>query len=422
MTNRTELLPGVFLQTVQTDKFKTGCISLNFLRPLCREEASLNALLPSVLLRGTESVPDIRRISMLLDELYGATVGTLIRKKGEVHTWGFYADFIEDDYAPGGEAVFARICGFLRELLFAPVLENGIFPEDFVESEKINLCNTLAAEINDKRSYATIRLIRTMCEGEKNAIPRLGEREAVEQITPQSLFDHYRKVLETSRVEILYMGRKSREEAEQLIRGIVAGLPRGPLAGIGTKVVRAAASIRETEEAMDVTQGKLSMGFRTGCTCADPEYPALMVMNAVFGGGVSSKLFRNVREKLQLCYYASSALEKYKGLMVVSSGIDFENFAVARDEILRQLDHCRAGEITGEELEKARQYLIFAFRASKDRPGSMDEFYLGQAIVGKTETVDDLIDALQKVTMEAVVAAANRITLDTVYFLKGVEE
>ena len=422
MTERIELLPGVFLQTMQTDKFKTGCISVNFLRPLCREEASLNALLPSVLLRGTESRPDIREISLLLDELYGATVGTLIRKKGEVHSWGFYADFIEDAYALDGEAVFAEICRFLRELLFAPVLENGVFLESFVESEKVNLCNTLAAEINDKRSYATIRMMRTMCENERQAIPRLGEREIVEQITPQSLYAHFEKVLATSRVEILYMGRKSGEEAAELIRGMIEGLPRKELTEVGTDVIRSAAEVRELEERMEVTQGKLSMGFRTGCTCADPEYPALLLLNAVYGGAVSSKLFRNVREKLQLCYYASSSIEKYKGLMVVSSGIDFENYEVAKNEILHQLEDCRSGNITEEELEKARQRLISGFRSLKDRPGSQDEFYFSQAIIGKNGTVDSLIAQLREVTMEQVVAAARKITLDTVYFLKGVTD
>lgn len=418
---RTELMPGVHLQTVQTNKFKTGCISINFLRPLCREEASLNALLPSVLLRGTERYPDIRKISMLLDELYGATVGTLIRKKGEVQTWGFYADFIEDEYAADGEAVFAEICGFLRELLFAPVTENGLLHPQFVESEKINLCNTLASEINDKRSYAMIRMLRAMCAGENHAVARLGERERVEGITPQALTEHFKTVLATSRVEILYMGRKSREEAERLIRGIVRDLPRRTLTATETRVIRRAAEVRTVTEQMDVTQGKLTMGFRTGCTCADAEYPALLLMNTVFGGGVSGKLFRHVRERLQLCYYASSAVEKYKGLMVVSSGVDFCNCEVAKEEILRQLEACRNGEITAEELEQARQYLISSLRSAKDRPGSLDEFYLGQAIVGQTGSPDDLIEALRQVTGDAVAAAARGITLDTVYFLKGVE-
>ena len=421
MNQRIELLPGVYLRAVQTEKFKTGCLSISFLRPLCREEAAKNALLPSVLLRGTKAHPDIMRISTLLDELYGAGVGTLVRKKGEVQTWGFYADFIEDAYTLDGENVFAEVCGFLRELLLEPVTEQGAFCRDFVEGEKVNLCNSIAAEINDKRSYAVLRLLRTMCRDERYAVSRLGDRESAEAVTPEDLFAHYQRTLASSRVELFYMGRKPLREVERQVRAMLAGLPRAALDPIGTEVVERAGSVRTVDERMDVTQGKLSLGFRTGCVGSDGDYAALFLLNAVYGGAVTSKLFQNVRERLSLCYYASSSLERLKGLMVVSSGIEFENYEVAKAEILRQLEDCREGKITDEELESARAYLISALRASMDRPGGLDDFYLGQAIAGLTETMEDRIEALRRVTKDEVAAAARKLTLDTVYFLKGVE-
>ena len=82
MTTRLELLPDVYLTAVQTSRFKTACFSLSFLRPLRQEEAGMNALLPSVLLRGSESAPSIRAIADRLDALCGASVGSLVRKKG----------------------------------------------------------------------------------------------------------------------------------------------------------------------------------------------------------------------------------------------------------------------------------------------------------------------------------------------------
>lgn len=422
MNKRMKLLPGVYLRAVQTDKFKTGCMSINFLRPLCREEAAKNALLPAVLLRGTRNYPDIMHISKMLDELYGATVGTLVRKKGEVHSWGFYADFIEDKYTLNGENVFASVCAFLRELLFDPVMEQGVFARRFVEGEKVNLVNTIAAEINDKRTYAVVRLLRTMCADEQSAVPRLGDRESAEAITPESLWEHYRDVLGTSPVELFYMGSKAPEEVAQIMMQMLEGLPRRDPVQVHTEIIRQAGTVKEIAEAMDVTQGKLSIGFRTGCTCQDPEYPALQLLNAVYGSGVTSKLFQNVREKMSLCYYASSSMEKYKGLMVVSSGIEFDKYEVAKQEILRQLEDCRQGNITRDELEQARTYLISAYRIAKDRPGSLDDFYLGQMIAGLDETMDDQIEALRRVTLDDVVAAARRITLDTIYFLKGAEE
>ena len=118
MNDRIEILPDVFLTSVQTDKFKTGCFSINFLRPMARSEASQNALIPSVLLRGSERYPDICSISARLDELYGASVGTLVRKKGEVQLVGLFADFIEDALAgrcSGRFWTLRRSCSCIRD-------------------------------------------------------------------------------------------------------------------------------------------------------------------------------------------------------------------------------------------------------------------------------------------------------------------
>ena len=160
--------------------------------------------------------------------------------------------------------------------------------------------------------------------------------------------------------------------------------------------------------------------MRTGITASDPDYPALVLLNSVYGSGVTSKLFVNVREKRSLCYYASSAVEKFKGLMIVSSGISFDQYETARDAILAELDACRRGEITPEELESARRSLISAVRAGLDTPAALDDWYIGMSI----EPCDDPETMLQKLpalTVEDVVRAARRITTDTIYFLKGDE-
>ena len=160
MTKRTELFPGVWLNTVRTDRFKTGCFSINLLRPLTMEDASPNALLPSVLLRGCGSYPDMQAISTRLDELYGASVGTLVRKKGEVQTVGLYADFLEDNYA-GGEPLFREVLDFVRQLIFDPCMEQVGFVSDYVDGERLNLSNAIASRINEKRAYAVSRLLKT---------------------------------------------------------------------------------------------------------------------------------------------------------------------------------------------------------------------------------------------------------------------
>lgn len=419
MNHRTEILPGVYLTAVQSDKFKTGCFSLNLLRPMKKEEAAANALIPSVLLRGSESCPDIASISAKLDELYGASVGTLVRKKGEVQLVGFYCDYVQDEYVD--EPVFAPVMAFLVELLLNPRLENGAFPEAVVDSEKLNLENAMLSRINDKRTYAASQLIRTMCAGQPYGIPRIGEPDDLTEITAKSLYAHYRDLLATSRVELFYMGSLSPEAVTKVLQTVLADLPRAEaFVPVGTTPAPAARPVQEKTERLDVTQGKLSLGFFTDITAKDPRYPALVLAATVFGGGATSKLFTNVREKMSLCYYASASFEKFKGVLSVSSGVEFSKLETAKTEILRQLEACKAGDITDDELESARGYLVSDLKIAMDSPGRLDDYYMGQILLEQDGTMQDLASAIARVTKQEAAEAIQALRLDTIYALEGV--
>lgn len=419
MNHRTEILPGVYLTAVQSDKFKTGCFSLNLLRPMKKEEAAANALIPSVLLRGSETCPDIASISAKLDELYGASVGTLVRKKGEVQLVGFYCDYVQDEYVD--EPVFAPLMAFLAELLLNPRLENGAFPEAVVDSEKLNLENAMLSRINDKRTYAASQLIRTMCAGQPYGIPRIGDPDDLTEITAKSLYAHYRDLLATSRVELFYMGSLSPEAVTKVLQTVLADLPRAEaFVPVGTTPAPAARPVQEKTERLDVTQGKLSLGFFTDITAKDPHYPALVLAATVFGGGATSKLFTNVREKMSLCYYASASFEKFKGVLSVSSGVEFSKLETAKTEILRQLEACKAGDITDDELESARGYLVSDLKIAMDSPGRLDDYYMGQILLEQDGTMQDLASAIARVTKQEAAEAIQALRLDTIYALEGV--
>ena len=419
MNHRTEILPGVYLTAVQSDKFKTGCFSLNLLRPMKKEEAAANALIPSVLLRGSETCPDIASISAKLDELYGASVGTLVRKKGEVQLVGFYCDYVQDEYVD--EPVFAPLMAFLAELLLNPRLENGAFPEAVMDSEKLNLENAMLSRINDKRTYAASQLIRTMCAGQPYGIPRIGEPEDLKNITAKSLYAHYRDLLATSRVELFYMGSLSPEAVTKVLQAALAELPRAEVfVPVGTTPAPQARPVQEKTERLDVTQGKLSLGFFTDITAKDPRYPALVLAATVFGGGATSKLFTNVREKMSLCYYASASFEKFKGVLSVSSGVEFSKLETAKTEILRQLEACKAGDITDDELESARGYLVSDLKIAMDSPGRLDDYYMGQILLEQDGTMEDLASAIARVTKQEAADAIQALRLDTIYALEGV--
>ena len=420
MIQTIELLPGVTLRCFSAERFKQGCLSLQFLRPMNREEAAQNAIIPAVLLRGTKKRPDLRAITLHLDDLYGASVGALVRRIGDYQTVGLYCGFIEDKYALPGDQVLEPMLGFLEELLLEPLTEGKGFSRDFVESEKRNLIATIEAERNDKRAYTAAQMLKKMCSADTFGIPRLGEVEQVEAVDSVSAWQHYRRILRESPVEVFYGGSGAPEIVAEKLRGIFRKIEREPVALPEQSPFRDGGGGSYTEE-MEISQAKLSMGFVTPITNTDERFAAMQVLNTVFGAGMTSKLFMNVREKMGLCYSIGSGYYGSKGILTVSAGIDAEQEPVAVAEIMRQLDACRAGEITHEELTAAKEAILSGLRGVHDSPGSIEGYETTAAISGLPLTVEAYYRAVEGVTTEQVAAAAKTITLHTTYFLKGVD-
>ena len=422
---RTELLPGVFLTHLRTDKFKTACLSVNLLTQLNRETAAMNALIPAVLRRGTTRWRDMEQLSRRMDELYGTAIEPVIRRIGEIHCLGFFASFPEPAYLPGGENLLGEVCSLTAELLLSPNTRGGLLLPQYVDSEKEKLADLIRSRVNDKRSYALQRCIEEMCCYEDFAVSRFGSLEECESIHYKKLTKHYRELVRSCPVEIFYCGRSANRAVCAALRDAFGGMPRGEINwDIGTDLRMNAVEdhVRYVEERMDVSQGKLVMGFRLGECMEEPDRAALHVFNAVFGSGATSKLFLNVREKLSLCYYASSAIVLRKGLMLVSSGVAFENFEKARDEIFAQLDAVKKGEISDEEMTWARRAVASDLRATLDSQGDLEGFWLSQALDGLDYGPRELAELVGEVTKEDVMAVANSLECDLIYFLRGEDE
>lgn len=421
-----ELMPGVRLTAVHTNKFKSNMLSLSLLAPLSSQTASANALIPYVLRRGSQAHPDLESLSAALDDLYGGAIEPAVRKKGETQAVGFLASFLDDAYAPGETRILESAAALLGELLLCPATEGGIFRADYVEGERSNLVDRIEAQINDKLSYAIQRLTGEMCAGEPYGVDRLGDRAHAAALTPEDLWAHYRALLESAPVEVYYCGSAPAERVAAALAAALKSLPRRGSPGLPGCEVRehpAPGAPRLVTEAMDVTQGKLVLGFRTGgASIWREDYPALMVLNAVYGGTPTSKLFLNVRERLSLCYFASSSLEKSKGILLVYSGIEFANVETAKAEILAQLELCKTGAIDDAELEGARRTIVSSLASAMDTQARLEDFWLGQAAAGLEEGPQALSRRIEAVTREQVVAVANQLELDTIYFLKGREE
>jgi len=167
-------------------------------------------------------------------------------------------------------------------------------------------------------------------------------------------------------------------------------------------------------------QGWLVLGLRTDITRADPLRYGLQVFNGILGGFVHSKLFVNVREKASLAYTAFSSYNANKGLILAYAGIDVNKYQEALDIILRQIEDTARGRFSDEELDATRKGFQTQYRMRLDTVDGRILHHLGGELEGCPETIEESLVKVARVTREAVVEAAARTRLDTIYFLKGV--
>jgi predicted Zn-dependent peptidase len=412
---------GIDVFWIRTDKFKTCSINIFFLDNLTNENAALNALVPAVMRRGCARYPTFRDISMRLEELYGASFDCGVSKKGEVHIIQFYMEFLADKYAESGAGQFDNGLGLLNEIINAPLLKDDAFSKEYVDLEKDNLKNLILNRVNDKMQYSLERCFEEMCKNEPFGIYEYGRTSDLDAITPETLYGHYRSMMRTFPMKVYITGEVEESSIMKLVAKL-SSLDRGEVKKMTSpEIFKKETSPSEVTERMNISQGKLTLGFRTNIPSGSPDYYALMVYSSILGGGVHSKLFQNVREKASLAYYAFSRLEKFKGLMIISSGIEFANKDKAKEIILKQLDDMKNGKITDEEFEATMKSIETGLKSLRDSQMPIVDFNLGQEVAGTDDSFDNIIEKVCKVGRDDVIRVAGNIKLDTVYFLTSEE-
>lgn len=419
---RQELCQGVVLNTVTDEKFKSNRISCNILIPLSWESAAVNAVVPFILRRRFCACPDFTRLSEKLCELYGASLDGDVRKYGGYQIVNLSVQGLDDRFTLDNDPMVKECCELICDMLLDPYLEGGFFSAQDTGLEVQNLIDTIESEVNDKRDYAVAKCNSLMFEGEPFAVKKYGRKEDARSISPASATEAWRQMLRSCPVEILFIGSGSGETAAEIFCRRFAEQQRSPAPYVRLPVSWAEREVRRCTEHMDVKQGKLVIGYRTGALQTQKEQNAMKMMAALWGGTPFSRLFVHVRERLHLCYYCAVRYDRACGSVLVDSGVEFENREKAEEEIFRQLDAVKRGEFTDEELANTLLYMVNGLKSTSDTLGGMENWYLTQVLSGSGQTPEENAVQLGEVTREDIMAAAEKLRLDTVYFLDGKEE
>lgn len=415
---RHEIGKNIYFSRITDPRFKLNLISVRFLAPVSEEAAPENAVVSRILTKSCRKYPTFAALNNKLSALYAARIDANVSKCGDAQSIGITVSCIDNKYALENEKVNEEATDILISCLFDPLLENGVFPEKTVSLEKQSLIDDIEAELNDKRTYASQKAAEIMYEGEPAAIRPLGSIEQARRITPESAYNAYKRMLNNCRAEIICVGCSDFEGSRKKLTEAFMSLDRKEIFACGSKASPLKDTVAEVTEKLAVTQSKMVLGFKTDCE----NIPALQMMSAIYGGTTSSKLFLNVREKLSLCYYCWSSINRIKGSMAVTIGVENENIEKAKNEILAQLEAMKNGDFSDEDIEYARMYRKNHLKTFNDSLSSLEAWYFTGIYNDDIKTPEQAITEDDKVTREQIIQAARSVKLDTVYILTSEEE
>ncbi len=419
-----EIKQGIKAHIIQTDLFKTNMLSCMITVPLTKENVTKNALIVSMLRRGTANYKTQLELSKALEELYGTAFECGIDKYGDNQILRLYMDAIEDRFSFHQEEILKNAMHILLDIVFNPLLENGKFKEDYLKVEKENLAKIIKSKIDDKDLYAYETCIAKMYGESGFGLYKYGYLEDLEKINAEELTEHYQNLIQNSKIDIFLSGNLEEEKVKQIIlndENIQKLRPRIENYILNNELTQdkpKIESVNQIVETMEVTQGKLVIGMDVHARCDKFQFKTLLY-NVILGSSANSLLFQNVREKESLAYSIKSLYVKQKSNIFIRAGIEIPNFEKAVNLIKEQLEMMKRGDFTAEDLESAKEFVKAGIVAIETEQDTGMIYYIGQEISKTNTTIQEYLENIQQVTKEDVIEIANSIQINTIYFLKN---
>ncbi|WP_252895297.1 insulinase family protein [Fructilactobacillus florum] len=176
--------------------------------------------------------------------------------------------------------------------------------------------------------------------------------------------------------------------------------------------------VEQTETAKQ-EQSQLDLAFAFPVQVGDFDYRAALVASMLLGGSSSALLFREVRERASRAYYINSQFQVLQQVLLVESGIDAEHVAEVRQLIEEQVERLKTGNYPEELLQQAQQNLLAERQSGDDSKRVLANRLFLQSLLATKQTTSDFESEIKQVDKAAIAAVAQKVTLQTVYFLRG---
>ena len=271
------LAEQVRLVSEQTDRFKTGRISVSMALPM-DERMAANSLLIYLLKRSCKEYPDFSLLNGKLDELYGAALSAGVTKIGESQVLSLSLTCLDDRFALTDESIVEQCAELLANMIFKPNCKNGSFGAENLAAEKRLLIQRIEEELNDKRTYAFNKCIEYMCANEAYGKDKYGTIEEIQSVKMADVYSAWKNLLSTAVFQITVVGGSGMDKIADVFAKHFAKIERNPVKP-ETVFIQRGRHFNRYEETYPVNQGKLVIGFRAGMQSSRDNIHAITVMN-----------------------------------------------------------------------------------------------------------------------------------------------
>lgn len=408
------------IHTIKTDRFKTVHMEIIFRKNIVKEELVNYAFLVDMLMESSKNYPKRKDVITKLEELYKLVVYGTTVKTGNVLNSNFMADFIDPKFIDE-EDYLENVIKFIFEMLMNPNATNEEFDLKEFNFVKERLKREIKSIDENPFKSSMRKAIEAMDKSSVTAFPLMGSVEELDDITPSSLYKYYKKLFKDNTCDIFIIGDVDSDNIVSLIQKYF----KHRYINSNKLVLRVdnkeKKKVTTKEDVSENLQANLVMIYNIGELPEVERHVTMQVFNYIFGsGGLTSKLYKKIREENSLCYNISTLYLKYDELLAIHISLDTANVKRAVSMVKKCLKEMQTGDFLDSDLEDAKKSISLALDLTSDNNSSLLNNYVFHEF-DNLPLIDERKKSLAKLTKEDVVNVSKKLKLNTIYVLKGKE-
>lgn len=405
------------LHCIKVDKFRKSQVIINFKRKVKKEEITMRSLLTKVLLESSNNYPTSRLMTIETENLYNLTLNSSSYLSGNYAVISFEALFLNDEWVD--DNLFEQSIDFILNVVNNPHIEDNAFFEKSFNLAKSSLEQELKSLKDNPSRYAMSRLYEEIDAKSPLSYNAVGYLDDLEKITPRNLYEYYKTILKNDLVDIFIISPNEPEEVKSILS---SKIKLNVLKKKSDSHIVCYDKYRGRNKIVHETSDFKQSKFFVACKfdkLSDFEAKYVSVLYSyILGGGPSSNLFSVVREKNSLCYYISSSFKLVYNLLIITAGINADDFKKCLRLVKQEIKNMQLGKFSEEKIEEAKITFLNSIKELKDSPGNILGTYISHEYLN-TDLIDERVDKIAKVTREMIINFAKKVHVDTVYVLEG---